>query len=100
MRKTAFFLASILFVLARAQAQIPPVWTPHRIGGGGSLFSPSFSTNNAGEAYMGCDMGELFHTTDLGITWEVVPFTKLRGGNYTAVPVSYTHLTLPTILLV
>jgi len=85
MRKTAFFLASVLFVLARAQAQIPPVWTPHGIGGGGSLFSPSFSPNNAGEAYMGCDMGELFHTTDLGISWEVVPFSEIRGGNYTAV---------------
>lgn len=34
---------------------------------------------------MGCDMGELFHTTDLGVSWEVVPFTEIRGGNYTAV---------------
>lgn len=85
MKKVMVFLISFLSLSVIGHAQVPSVWTPHGIGGGGSLFSPSFSPFNAGEAYMGCDMGELFHTTDLGISWQVVSFTKLGGGNFTAV---------------
>jgi photosystem II stability/assembly factor-like uncharacterized protein len=60
-------------------------WTSKGNGGGGALFSPSFSPHNAGEIYMGCDMSELFHTTNLGSSWSEIDFRKMTGNNGTKV---------------
>lgn len=56
-------------------------WTSKGNGGGGALFSPSISSHNGNEIYMGCDMSELFHTTDLGNTWSEVDFREMQGNN-------------------
>ncbi len=70
----------LLFVIAVSLVQAQPsVWEPRGMGGGGALFSPSISPFRAGEIYIACDMTDLFHTTDMGVSWEVVPFTEIRS---------------------
>lgn len=56
-------------------------WTSKGNGGGGALFSPSISPHNGNEIYLGCDMSELFHTTDLGNIWKEVDFREIVGNN-------------------
>jgi len=35
--------------------------------------------------YAGCDMGELFHSTDTGHTWQIEHFGAIQGGNHVGV---------------
>ena len=73
------YLLSLLFVAAVSAVHAQPaVWEPRGMGGGGALFSPSISPFHAGEIYIACDMTDLFHTTDMGLSWNVVPFTEIR----------------------
>ncbi|NUO83023.1 hypothetical protein HUU05_23375, partial [candidate division KSB1 bacterium] len=66
------------FALVHAQ---PTQWSSRGLGGGGALFSPSFSPHNTNELFMACDMSELFHSTSFGATWEVIPFTELQANS-------------------
>ncbi len=74
----------IVFVLvlfcSTAYPQITQ-WTSKGPGAGGALFSPSFSPHNSDEIYIACDMSELFHTTNLGLTWSVISFNNITGNN-------------------
>ncbi|MCB1053395.1 MAG: hypothetical protein KDC71_22525 [Acidobacteria bacterium] len=65
---------------AKRGSAIPTTWRSVGVGGGGSLFSPSFSPHNPNELYVACDMSELFHSTDLGLTWDPVPFGEMVGN--------------------
>ncbi|MBK9332668.1 MAG: hypothetical protein IPM96_09790 [Ignavibacteria bacterium] len=56
-------------------------WTSKGPGGGGALFSPSFSPHDPDELYIACDMSELFRSTDLGITWAETDFKEMTGNN-------------------
>ncbi len=68
------FIVSSLFTIAQ-----PVEWQAAGISGGGALFSPSISPFNADDIYIACDMTDLFHTTNAGESWEVVPFQELRA---------------------
>lgn len=74
---------SLLFVLTSlfSVAQIPTTFTSKGIGGGGALFSPSINPANNNEYYIACDMGELFHTTNFGLSYEQVNYQQLIGGH-------------------
>ncbi|MBN2384346.1 hypothetical protein JXQ70_15825 [bacterium] len=91
-QKTMLFLLCMGVVLlwgqVPSQAELPTSWHARGIGGGGSMFSPSFSPHSLNEIYVACDMGELFHTTDFGYSWNVVPFYEVWGGRYTCVQFS------------
>jgi hypothetical protein len=63
----------------------PTTWTTTGIGGGGALYSPSINPANPNEIYMGCDMTELFQTTNQGATWTEKPFQQIQGGLYSEV---------------
>jgi len=78
-----FLFLTIILVINTLHAQ-PPSWTDTGIGGGGSLFSPTISPSNANIMYMQCDMSEVFHTTDAGLTWDNVHFKQLisTGGKH------------------
>lgn len=78
--QSLFMLFVILLIVSDTNSQITS-WTSKGNGGGGALFSPSFSPHNTNEIYMGCDMSELFHTTDLGVTWSEVDFREMTGNN-------------------
>ncbi|MCG2659356.1 MAG: FG-GAP-like repeat-containing protein [Kiritimatiellae bacterium] len=70
----ALFLSLSLNLFANAHAA---QWHPRGIGGGGSLFAPSISPHDTNEIFITCDMTEEFHTVNLGLEWEVLPFTQL-----------------------
>jgi len=71
-------LAFSLFVAA-AMAQ-PAAWQPRGMGGGGALFQPAVNPMNAAEMYISCDMGDEFHSTDAGESWQNSDFHQLTGG--------------------
>lgn len=81
MSKRTLYFMLIIFLQTIAVAQFPTTWSSRGIGGGGALFSPSTNPANPQELYMGCDMSELFHSTDMGTTWSEVSFLQIEGGH-------------------
>lgn len=69
---------TIWFLVSIAQ---PSSFQSRGIGGGGALFCPSINPANQNEIYVGCDMTELFHTTDMGAHWNPLHFKKIQGGH-------------------
>lgn len=55
-------------------------WSARGAGGGGALFSPSINPVNPGEMYIASDMGEVFHTTNGGASWNMVDHNELHGA--------------------
>ncbi|MBC7885456.1 MAG: hypothetical protein H7X99_08265, partial [Saprospiraceae bacterium] len=86
------FVFTILFVLSSFTCFLQPqIWNPRGIGGGGALFSPSINPLNPNEYYIACDMSELFHTVDFGLSYTQVHFDQFQGGHnskvcYTSTP--------------
>ncbi len=70
------FLFSYLFDSAQ-----PSSFVSKGIGGGGALFALSINPANNSEYYVACDMGELFHTTDFGLSYSQVDFKQLIAGH-------------------
>ena len=58
----------------------PSQWFPRGPGGGGALFAPSFSPHNPNELFIACDMSEVFHSTNLGASWELYDFRQIQGN--------------------
>ncbi len=77
-------LFSIIFNANGLKAQ-PTTWTTTGIGGGGAMYCPSINPLNTNEIYVGCDMTELFHTTNQGTSWEQLDFLKMQGGIFSNV---------------
>lgn len=50
-------------------------------GGGGALFFPTINPSNDDEYYVACDMSQLFHTSNFGISYNQSDFSKLQIGN-------------------
>lgn len=76
----ALALALALALLARpAQTAVPAVWESRGVGGGGAMFSPSFSPHAASEMFVACDMSQLFRTTDLGRSWTTLDFRSVQS---------------------
>jgi len=67
----------LAFVACSVYSQ-PATFNPRGIGGGGSLYFPSINPGNASDFYVACDMGELFHSTDQGLSYSTVDFTKIQ----------------------
>lgn len=65
-------------------AQAPTNWRSVGIGGGGALFAPSISPHDPNRMFVSCDMSQVFQTTDMGQSWNTVPFWKLQGGRNAA----------------
>lgn len=78
------FFVSIL--LAQIVSAAPPTqWLSRGPGGGGALFAPSFSPHNPNELYISCDMSEVFHSTNLGASWEQLHFKQIQGNRQSQV---------------
>src|SRR5436853_6425557 len=73
-------LSIFLLIATATYSQAPQSWTSKGIGGGGALFSPSINPSNDNEYYIACDMSELFHTTDFGLSYDQVHFSKIQAG--------------------
>ena len=65
----------------RSMLAAPQVFEPRGVGGGGALFAPSFSPFNANDLYVASDMGQIFHTTNLGQSWDTVTFREIQGNS-------------------
>ncbi len=81
------FCATILlsFFITSLLAQSPQQWKGIGTGGGGALFAPSINPVNPSEMYVACDMGGLYHSTNHGKSWKLLPFQQIRGGHYSRV---------------
>ncbi|MBP7810137.1 MAG: T9SS type A sorting domain-containing protein [Bacteroidia bacterium] len=73
---TIFLLAFSTFIFSQ-----PTSFQSRGIGGGGALFAVAINPANNNEYYVSCDMGELFHTTNFGTTYNQVHFTECIGGH-------------------
>jgi len=56
----------------------PTSWTSKGPGGGGAIVAASISPFNSSEFFLTCDMSNLFHTTDFGQNYSMVPYTELQ----------------------
>jgi photosystem II stability/assembly factor-like uncharacterized protein len=59
----------------------PAVWTSKGPGGGGAIMAASISPFNENEFFLTCDMSNMFHTTNFGQTYSMIPFTQLQVQN-------------------
>src|SRR4051812_22557129 len=75
--KFKLLLLSILCITLIATAQ-PANFSPRGIGGGGALFFPSINAANDNDFYVACDMSEMFHSSDYGLSYSQVHFQKLQ----------------------
>ncbi len=85
----------IFIAINTVSAQAPEYWNITGIGGGGSMFCPSINPDDNTEFYVACDMGQLFHTNDLGLSYEIVDFNRITASVNTKVcftngPVRYS----------
>ncbi len=84
------FFSALTYVGIFAQA--PTTFNSRGIGGGGALFSPSINPFNHNEMYIGCDMSNLFHSTDQGQHWACQNFVQIQGGHESYVSFSDTTI--------
>ena len=78
----------ILSIIGLTLAQTPLQWNPRGPGGGGALFAPGINPGNDNEYYLSCDMGEVFHTTDFGLSYSIVDFRALQGSHNSTVRIT------------
>src|SRR5947207_15602147 len=55
----------------------PSLWTTQGPGGGGSYFSANLSGN---DLWVASDMSGIYHSPDLGATWQMQNFHTAAGG--------------------
>ncbi len=79
-KKTIQVIIVLVMGLVSGFSQVPQGWASRGVGGGGALFSPSINPANENEYYIACDMSELFHTTDFGLSYDQVHFSKIIAG--------------------
>jgi len=72
-------LAAVLGASCPTFALVPDAFVARGPGGGGALFSPSFSPDGQ-ELTVACDMSELFRSVDRGLHWDLVPFRQFQGN--------------------
>ena len=70
---------------------VPASWSSRGAGGGGALYSPQINPSNPSEEFISSDMGELFHSTNGGASWQDIDFHQIQGNletkvDYTEVP--------------
>jgi len=78
--KKIVLIQVFLFLGYTGITQVPQSWTCKGVGGGGALFSPSINPANQDEFYVACDMSDLFHSTDFGLSYNQVHFSKIQAG--------------------
>ena len=59
---------------------VPAQWSVRGVGGGGALYSPVISPFNPAEMYVASDMGEQFHTTNSGASWQQLDFRQIQSN--------------------
>ncbi len=85
LRPAQLSLALLILLTALLPASQPSQWISRGVGGGGALFSPSFSPHNPNELYVACDLAGLYHSTDLGLSWSLIDFRQIQANRPSSV---------------
>ena len=80
MKQKLFIIIFILFSCQNLFSQ-PTTFLPRGIGGGGALFFPSINPADESEFFVSCDMSEMFHSTNFGLSYSQIDFQKLQTAN-------------------
>lgn len=80
--KTFLQMILFFFITAKIAFSQPITFETRGLGGGGALFAPSINPVNESEFYIGCDMSELFRSTDFGNTYTQEHFQTIQGGHH------------------
>jgi len=75
---TPWFMGAGCNLSTIATSAFPSAWTSRGVGGGGAIVAASISPFNSNEFFMTCDMSNLFHTTDFGQNYSMIPYTQLQ----------------------
>ena len=75
------FTTSLVILAALVGSAQPASFNAKGIGGGGAIFALSINPAHNAEYYAACDMGELFHTTNFGDSYDQVNFQQLIAGH-------------------
>lgn len=84
-------MRAILCFAALAIASVPDRFASRGPGGGGALFSPSFSPDGS-RLWVGCDMSGLYASPDAGRSWSLLPHGQVQGGRSSSVSSSGSAL--------
>jgi photosystem II stability/assembly factor-like uncharacterized protein len=76
----ASLVAALLLVGGAAVHAQPSAWVSRGPGGGGALFAPTLSPHQSAEAFLSCDMGGLYRSSDWGASWSLLDFRQIRGS--------------------
>jgi hypothetical protein len=74
----AKLLLQILLLFALSGIAQPLTFSPRGMGGGGALFFPTINPADDNDFYVACDMSELFHSSDFGLSYSQIDFQKLQ----------------------
>src|SRR5262249_31636497 len=80
-----FHPAILEFLEQRTMLAAPTQWQSRGPGGGGAVFSPSYSPFNSSELYVASDMSDVFHSTNIGAAWSILSFKQIQGNRTTQV---------------
>ncbi len=80
MKIRSLFIIFLCLYIVNIYGQ-PATFSPRGIGGGGALFFPSINPANDNDFYVSCDMSELFHSSDFGLSYSQIDFSKLQVFN-------------------
>ena len=83
--KTLLLISLLLYSLYAQEID----FTSAGIGGGGAIFELSINPNNNEEYYAACDMGQLFHSEDYGLSYHQLHYNQLKASTDTKI--SFTH---------
>ena len=76
MKFNCLFLLLLCSLQAGAQSY-PQQFSPHGIGGGGYMYSPSINPHNPDDIFLNCDMGGVYRSTDGGHSWQMQAYQQL-----------------------
>ena len=77
-------LISLITSLWTIQSIAEGQWHQRGVGGGGGLYVPSISPYND-DMFMSTDMSAVYRSTDIGKTWQMIPFRELTGSSQSKV---------------
>ena len=69
-----------LVTAVEAAAPSPVRWEPVGLGGGGAMFTPAISPCDGKLMMVNSDMSGAYISTDGGASWQMIPYSQLRGN--------------------
>lgn len=91
-----FLLLFILAITSTSFAQLSN-FSPSGIGGGSALFYPSISPHDNQIIYVASDVNGMFHTSDGGDSWEIIPSKDLVATTESKVNFTSDSMILYTV---